>query len=61
MRRAQAAGAPAYAYVATPPGEGEAGLLFLELLPDALTNLKIGFENLRQMDIDEWRARRKAT
>ena len=60
MRRAQAGGAPAYADIARPPGEREAGLVFLELLPDALTGLKTGFEKLRQMEIDEWRARRKA-
>jgi len=33
-------------------------LAFLELRPDALRNLKIGFDNVRQQRIKDWRERR---
>ena len=62
MLRAQYPGQSpdAYADRAPEPGSGEAQLTFLELLPDALRNLKLNFERLRQMEIDNWRAKRAA-
>jgi hypothetical protein len=41
-------------FVATPETKGR--LAFLELFPDALKDLKIGFERMRQLKIDHWRA-----
>jgi hypothetical protein len=41
-----------------PPGDR--GIAFLELAPDALKNLKIGFQRMRQLEIEDWRAKRAA-
>ncbi len=61
MLRAQhPQGMQIYAKHAPEPSKGEAGLTFLELLPDALHNLKAGFEKMRQMEIDAWRAAKTA-
>jgi hypothetical protein len=38
----------------------KAPLVFLELAPDALRDLKLNFEKLRQLEIEEWRAKRAA-
>jgi hypothetical protein len=45
---AAAQGAPHYADVAPQPEKGQASLVFLELLPDALHKLKCGVEEMRQ-------------
>jgi hypothetical protein len=43
------------------PAKTEKGaLMFLELAPNALTELKTGFVRFRQLEIDEWRKRRDA-
>ena len=60
MRDARARGVPEEAIVARPREKGEAGLTFLELLPDALRNLKTNFEKLRVEDIERWRAMKAA-
>ncbi|MBN8990212.1 MAG: hypothetical protein J0H42_18355 [Rhizobiales bacterium] len=45
--------------VAAPlPAKISGRLAFLELMPDALVNLKLGFEKVRDLEIAEWRARR---
>jgi len=41
-----------------PPTRGE--LTFIGLRADALKNLKINFEKIRRMEIEEWRAKRDA-
>jgi hypothetical protein len=59
MRASKAAGGIDYAKEAPmTPRKGEAGLTFLELLPDALQGLKAKFERDRQESADAWRARR---
>jgi hypothetical protein len=60
MRASASMGAPSYADVAPLPTGQEAGLIFLELRPDALRRLKSGFEEMRERDMAEWRARRDA-
>jgi hypothetical protein len=41
------------------PIKSKAALTFIELRPDALTGLKTGFERMRQLEIEEWRAKKK--
>jgi hypothetical protein len=61
MRASRAAGGIDYAAEAPmTPRKREAGLTFLELLPDALAGLKVKFERDRQEAADAWRARRAA-
>lgn len=48
-----------YAQEAPEPPKGQAGLTFLELLPDALRQLKANFEADRQEAAAAWRARRQ--
>jgi hypothetical protein len=61
MRASKARGGLDYAAEAPmAPRKGEAGLTFLELLPDALEGLKVKFERDRQEAADAWRARRSA-
>jgi hypothetical protein len=45
-------------FFASSPGKG-ADLTFLELTPDALRDLKTGFEEFRKIRIDHWREKRK--
>ena len=40
--------------------ETTGGLHFLELAPNALADLKAGFERLRQLEVETWRAERDA-
>lgn len=42
------------------PLDSKKRLAWLELAPDALKELKVGFESMRQRKIDDWRARRAA-
>ena len=58
MRESKAAGGTDYAAVTPEPSKKHAGLTFLELLPDALEQLKRDFEQDRQETADAWRARR---
>jgi hypothetical protein len=58
MRASAQAGGLDYAEEAPAPPKRQAGLTFLELLPDALTQLKADFEADRQAVADAWRARR---
>jgi len=58
MRASKAAGVIDYADVTPEPSKGDAGLSFLELLPDALEGLKRDFEQDRQEMIAAWRSRR---
>jgi hypothetical protein len=61
MRASKAAGGLDYAAEAPMrPRKREAGLTFLELLPDALAGLKVKFERDRQEAANAWRARRVA-
>ncbi|HUK59811.1 MAG TPA: hypothetical protein VLV50_11315, partial [Stellaceae bacterium] len=62
MMRAARGGVSVQTYqdIAPMPAKREAGLTFLELLPDALTKLKTDFERLRQHEVEEWRARKEA-
>jgi hypothetical protein len=61
MRASKAFGQIDYAKEAPmAPGKREAGLTFLELLPDALAGLKVKFERDRQEAADAWRARKRA-
>lgn len=60
MRDSKAAGDIDYAEVAPEPPKNQAGLSFLELLPDALEGLKRDFEEDRQAMANAWRARRDA-
>ena len=59
MRASQQAGGLDYAQEAPEPPKGQAGLTFLELLPDALQRLKEDFEADRQEAAAAWRARRE--
>ena len=58
MRASQARGQIDYAALAPDPPKGQAGLTFLELLPDALRRLKEDFEADRQKAVAAWHARR---
>jgi hypothetical protein len=59
MRSSKANGGLDYANEAPmAPRKREAGLTFLELLPDALQGLKVKFEKDRQQAVEAWRARR---
>ena len=58
MRASQQAGGLDYAQEAPEPPRGQAGLTFLELLPDALQRLKEDFEADRREAAAAWRARR---
>jgi hypothetical protein len=58
MRASRVRGQIDYAELAPDPPKGQAGLTFLELLPDALHRLKEDFEADRQEAIAAWRARR---
>ena len=60
MRASKAAGGLDYANEAPEAPKGQAGLTFLELLPDALSRLKLDFEADRQEAAAAWRARRQA-
>jgi hypothetical protein len=61
MRASKAKGDMDYAAEASmDPRKKEAGLTFLELLPDALRGLKDKFEKDRQEAAEAWRARRAA-
>ena len=60
MRASQARGEIDYAAVTPDPLKRQAGLTFLELLPDALRQLKADFEADRQETAAVWRARREA-
>ena len=60
MRESKAAGGLDYAASTPAPPKKHAGLTFLELLPDALEQLKRDFEQDRQETADVWRARRGA-
>jgi hypothetical protein len=61
MMRAERGGVSAGVYqdIAPEPGKREAGLTFLELLPDALVNLKIDWQRNRERAVEERRARRE--
>lgn len=59
MRASKAAGGLDYADEAPEAPQGQAGLTFLELLPDALSRLKEDFEADRQEAAAAWRARRQ--
>jgi hypothetical protein len=61
MRASEQAGGLDYAEEAPEPPKRQAGLTFLELLPDALQRLKEDFEANRQEAAAAWRARRLAT
>jgi hypothetical protein len=58
MRRSQQAGGVDYAAVTPEPRKREAGLTFLEFLPDSLQQLKADWEADRQEQAEAWRARR---
>jgi hypothetical protein len=58
MRASRARGQIDDAELAPDPPKGQAGLTFLELLPDALHRLKEDFEADRQEAVTAWRARR---
>jgi hypothetical protein len=60
MRESKAAGGLDYASSTPEPLKRHAGLTFLELLRDALEQLKRDFEQDRQETADAWRARRDA-
>ncbi|THD83275.1 MAG: hypothetical protein E7812_00335 [Phenylobacterium sp.] len=61
MLRAQnPEGIAAYAGQTPEPPKGEASLTFLELRPDALRNLKTGFERMRELEAEAWLGRRAA-
>jgi hypothetical protein len=60
MRASKAAGGLDYANEAPEAPKGQAGLTFLELLPDALSRLKEDFDADRQEAAAAWRARRQA-
>jgi hypothetical protein len=59
MQSSKAAGDLDYAEEAPEPPKNQAGLTFLELLPDALQQLKADFETDRQEAAAAWRARRQ--
>jgi len=60
MRSSKESGSGDYAEIAPIPRKREAGLTFLDLLPDALMRLKEKFEQDRREAADAWRARREA-
>lgn len=60
MRADNQAALAQYVKEAPEPGPKEAGLSFMTLRPDALINLKTGFEEMRLRGVEEWRARRNA-
>ena len=60
MRASAAAGGLDYKAEAPEPSEGQAGLTFLELLPDALEGLKRDFEQDRQDLARAWATRQTA-
>lgn len=60
MRASSARGGIDYAAETPEPPKGQAGLTFLELLPDALRRLKEDFETDRQEAVAAWRANRRA-
>lgn len=60
MRASKAAGGLDYANEPPEAPKGQAGLTFLELLPDALSRLKLDFEVDREEAAAAWRARRQA-
>ena len=59
MRSSKAAGDLDYVEEAPEPPKNQAGLTFLELIPDALQQLKADFETDRQEAAAAWRARRQ--
>lgn len=59
IRTSAQSGGLEYAQEAPEPPQGQAGLTFLELLPDALRQLKADFETDRQEAAATWRARRQ--
>lgn len=61
MRASAQRGGLDYAEEAPEPPKRQAGLTFLELLPDALRQLKVDFETDRQEAAVAWRARRAQT
>ena len=60
IRASRARGEIDYAAEAPEPPKGQAGLTFLEFLPDSLRAVKEHFEADRQETADAWRARRQA-
>jgi hypothetical protein len=60
MYRAQVAAGTLDPAPFMPPRKQRGQLAWLELKPDALQNLKIGFEKMRQLKIEHWREQRDA-
>ena len=60
MRARLAEGTLDLAPVLANPNRKGAKLSFLELKPDALAGLKVGFEKMRQRKIELWREKRTA-
>jgi hypothetical protein len=60
MRESRKRGDIDYAAETSEPPKSQAGLTFLEFLPDSLRTLKEDFEADRQETAAAWRARRQA-
>ena len=61
MRTAVTQGTLDLAPLQANPAKKGAKLSFLELRPDALQGLKIGFEKMRQIKAEHWRTPQKST
>lgn len=60
MQATKKAGVLDYAAITPEPPRYQAGLTFLELLPNALKTLKEDYQRLKEQGVENWRERRKA-